>query len=266
MNHHASLSKPERAVSPSGERSPLLLIPRSVRRSAREAQVLARCPTLDRDETPRLRRSLCLAAVVGLHGIGLWAALHGNDVPQKPLSVPAANLVMIALPTQRAATIAERSFSSIHVSPLRSVTPVTIPALTMPSAMMEAPLPPSHPVAEQTSPQLPSKVFIAERSAVDDLSALAAWRTRLYQHLERFKRYPGIALARREQGVVYLHFTMDRQGHVFSANVQDSSGHAALDAEALALLRRADPLPAAPAEFQGQHIEVTIPVQFSLSP
>ena len=62
--------------------------------------------------------------------------------------------------------------------------------------------------------------------------------------------------------MAYVRFTMDRQGRVLSAALERSSGHAALDREALALLERAQPLPAPPAETPGERITLTVPVEF----
>ena len=82
--------------------------------------------------------------------------------------------------------------------------------------------------------------------------------------MQRFKRYPEEARFRREEGVAYLTFFMNRSGHVLSAGVARSSGSEALDAETLALVRRAEPLPLPPPEMAGDPITLTVPVRFSL--
>jgi protein TonB len=43
-----------------------------------------------------------------------------------------------------------------------------------------------------------------------------------------------------------------------------SSGAAALDEEALALLQRAQPFPPPPAEMAGPHVDLTVPIRFNL--
>jgi protein TonB len=86
----------------------------------------------------------------------------------------------------------------------------------------------------------------------------------LLGRLEQFKRYPYEAQYRRQQGVVYLRFDMDRHGKVLSAAIVKSSGFDALDQEALALIHRAEPLPPPPPEMAGDPIELTAPVQFFL--
>ena len=82
--------------------------------------------------------------------------------------------------------------------------------------------------------------------------------------LERFKRYPNSAQVRRQQGVVYLRFAMDRRGKVVSAAIEQSSGFDALDQETLALIHRAEPLPPPPPELTGDPVELVVPIQFFL--
>ena len=90
------------------------------------------------------------------------------------------------------------------------------------------------------------------------------WQVKLTTALELGKRYPARAQARREEGVVHVSFVIDRQGRLLSSRVQQSSGHALLDAEALALLERAQPFPAPPAELKGPQVTITVPVRFFL--
>ncbi len=92
--------------------------------------------------------------------------------------------------------------------------------------------------------------------------ALPTWRGALFGHLERLKRYPQAAQWRRQQGTVYLRFTMDRAGKVLRATIERSSSFDILDEEVLALIARAQPLPAPPDEIAGDTIELIVPVQF----
>jgi protein TonB len=63
---------------------------------------------------------------------------------------------------------------------------------------------------------------------------------------------------------VTLNFTMDRNGRVLSRHVVHSSGYAALDAEALAMVERAQPLPAFPPNMPESARSFTAPIKFSL--
>jgi len=94
--------------------------------------------------------------------------------------------------------------------------------------------------------------------------ANAAWRKSLVSHLNRLKRYPDAARARRNQGDVAVEFTLDRAGGVVASRVVRSSGSQVLDDEALALLQRASPLPAPPGLVNGATFELTLPIQFRI--
>jgi periplasmic protein TonB len=51
---------------------------------------------------------------------------------------------------------------------------------------------------------------------------------------------------------------------VLAAALERGSGHADLDEEVLALIRRADPLPPFPPDLAQDRLELVVPVQFSL--
>ncbi|WKZ32032.1 MAG: TonB family protein [Thermodesulfobacteriota bacterium] len=90
------------------------------------------------------------------------------------------------------------------------------------------------------------------------------FETRLLAHLERNKRYPRDARLRRQEGVVYLRFVMNRRGDVVSLDIERSSGISSLDHESMALLRRSEPLPALPMEIASEQLELVVPIFFSL--
>jgi protein TonB len=95
-------------------------------------------------------------------------------------------------------------------------------------------------------------------------NVVPTWKTQIVALLERNKRYPETAQSRREQGVAQVFFSLDRQGRVLESRVVRSSGANALDEEALALLRRAQPFPPPPRELAGDHIDLTVPIRFNL--
>ena len=88
---------------------------------------------------------------------------------------------------------------------------------------------------------------------------------RLLAQINRFKQYPAAARKAHIEGVVMLHFVMDESGHVTKAEIQKSSGRPALDNEALALMVRAQPLPALPADFPTRTLDAVVPIEFSLN-
>jgi protein TonB len=95
-------------------------------------------------------------------------------------------------------------------------------------------------------------------------NAIPTWKTQIVALLERNKRYPPAAQSRGEHGVAQVFFSLDRQGRVIDSRVVRSAGAPALDEEALALLQRAQPFPAPPAELSGAHVDLTVPIRFNL--
>ncbi|MDH2132203.1 energy transducer TonB [Sphingobium yanoikuyae] len=83
--------------------------------------------------------------------------------------------------------------------------------------------------------------------------------------LNKVKRYPREAAFRRQQGVPYIRFVMNREGKVLSVRLERSSGVRSLDDEALSLPKRASPLPRPPEEVKGDSIELVVPVEFFMS-
>lgn len=115
------------------------------------------------------------------------------------------------------------------------------------------------PLQQAAVPAAPSAADIARRA-----NAEANWQGLLLAHLEKHKKYPKSARKRHEQGTSFLRFRMDRNGTVLSFALARSSGYAALDDEVLAMIARAQPLPALPAEISDSVVEIVVPVQFTL--
>jgi periplasmic protein TonB len=88
----------------------------------------------------------------------------------------------------------------------------------------------------------------------------AAWQKELSAHLTRFKRYPSDRSNRNADIVVS--FVLDRTGHVISASVVQGSGDKSFDEAAVAMIRRADPVPAPPALVADEGLTFTVPVNF----
>ncbi|MFT9441862.1 MAG: energy transducer TonB [Acetobacter papayae] len=91
------------------------------------------------------------------------------------------------------------------------------------------------------------------------------WQSALLGQLEKFRRYPSQAMAEHQEGTPRVTFSMDRQGHVLSVILAQTSGYARLDQEALSLPARAQPLPPPPDEIMGNPVTLTVPIEFTLS-
>ncbi|MBL8589369.1 MAG: energy transducer TonB, partial [Methylobacteriaceae bacterium] len=90
---------------------------------------------------------------------------------------------------------------------------------------------------------------------------VAAYRSLVAGRIAAAKRYPAGARERGETGRPVLAFTLTPSGAVAGAAIARSSGHADLDAETLAMLRRAAPFPKPPA---GAPRNFSIGVSFDL--
>ena len=192
-----------------------------------------------------------------------------------PVDLPRSNAEQQRLPTKPVyLTIrADRSLAIGDESPVISleltapqidqiqqakVTKPTPAKKTSPKAVIPLPKPP--PKVQQTSPAPRTTVHeIASAPRIDP-----SWESLLLRHLEEFKNYPLAARRRGEQGVALLAFSIDRNGHVTSRRIVKSSGYADLDAEVLALVERAEPMPAFPPSMTQAQLDLTVPIRFSL--
>lgn len=83
-------------------------------------------------------------------------------------------------------------------------------------------------------------------------------------HLNRRKTYPAEARKSRQQGVVTVRFTVDRNGNVSGASIKRGSGHEILDRATLDLLTRVAPLPRMPSSMQRDSVTLSLPIEYSL--
>ncbi|MCJ2186693.1 energy transducer TonB family protein [Novosphingobium beihaiensis] len=70
--------------------------------------------------------------------------------------------------------------------------------------------------------------------------------------------------SRRREGVVRVRFRTNRAGRMVEAAIVEGAGYASLDREALAALRRAQPLPGIPGNGP-EPLDVTVPIEFLLA-
>ena len=95
-------------------------------------------------------------------------------------------------------------------------------------------------------------------------AAIASYNHLVAAHLQRFKQYPPASKAAGQQGVARLSFTLGRGGQVLASRLGGSSGHAALDAETMAMVRRAQPFPSFPPDIKQGSMSFSVPVAFSI--
>jgi periplasmic protein TonB len=125
----------------------------------------------------------------------------------------------------------------------------------------EAPPAPRTTAAPRAERQAPAASAI---SAGASAAVMASYNQLVAAHLQRFKQYPPGAKAAGEQGTARLSFSLGRAGQVLGSRLAGSSGHAALDGETLAMVRRAQPFPGFPPEMKQGSMSFNVPVQFSI--
>jgi protein TonB len=127
-----------------------------------------------------------------------------------------------------------------------------------PSDAPPAPRTTASPKAERQGPA----VSVASTGA--SAAAVASYNQIVVAHLRRFKQYPPEAKAAGIQGIGRVNFTLSRSGQVMASKLVGSTGHAALDAESMATLRRAQPFPPFPPDMKQASMSFTMPVSFGL--
>lgn len=127
------------------------------------------------------------------------------------------------------------------------------------SAAAEATAPP---VIEK-APEAPVSTAPVQGTGASTSRVKTTWQRQLISHLDRNKRYP--AGSKREAHEVHISFTLDRTGRVVSTAIAKSSGDPAFDEAALAMMRRADPVPQPPALVADEGLTFTVPVLFRQS-
>lgn len=138
------------------------------------------------------------------------------------------------------------------------------PKVERPRPPPPRPVPQTATVAPAAPAPAPAPVAAAPAPSAAPSRAVPSWQGRVLGHLERHKRYPRSAQARRQEGVSQVRFTIDREGRVLSVQIDKGSGYEVLDEETVEMVRRASPLPAPPEEMKQERIELVVPVQFFL--
>jgi periplasmic protein TonB len=221
--------------------------------------------TLAPEDRRDLQRWLLSGAFVLFAHVGIAAAMVqwwepiADAEPGDAIVVELASLLEASVEPPNDAEPEPERVEMPPEEPVEQIEPPPQPELAVtvppepepPKPQEERPAPPPPPMRQAALPPSNS-------------NAVPRWKTQVVRLLERNKRYPSEARARRQEGVAQLAFSIDRQGQVISSRLVGSSGSSALDKEALELARRAQPFPPPPPELAGAQIELKVPIRFNL--
>lgn len=219
--------------------------------------------------------AVALAAHLGVAGLALgWSRPHEPPMPEP--------VVLIELPPDSAPApmpAIEPQQAQSQPQPVRPQTmtpPIDAPQVRAPLPQNPVTLPPptppqpsrtSAPAPASAGPSAPAQPGAATGPAPGDPKAKRAeldYFSLVSSHLNRRKSYPNDAKKARQEGVVTVRFTVDRNGNVSNVSVRRSSGHAILDSATLQLLQRVAPLPRMPAAMQRETVTVSLPIDYAL--
>ena len=174
-----------------------------------------------------------------------------------------------ATPGGSAAALVQVHLVTHDDAPLVPSTPRTTPNEGIPrddAAAERESTPAENPTAPSISPALANAAAVPDRGLLTAPSkfSIDGFQQQLLGHIARYQHYPSGAKAQRLSGNVDVQFVMTREGRLDGAWVRGSSGHAVLDREAIAAIRRAQPLPMIPAELP-ERLSVSLQLAFDPS-
>ncbi|MBK8317225.1 MAG: TonB family protein [Betaproteobacteria bacterium] len=111
-----------------------------------------------------------------------------------------------------------------------------------------------------------SEVKSAEvkNAEVKNAEGLGEYRLGLAREARRFKRYPTVARENAWTGVVVLMIQGAASSAVPMVSIDQSSGHAVLDAQALEMLEKATRLAPLPVSLMGKRFAISLPIHYRL--
>lgn len=176
------------------------------------------------------------------------------DMPLDPVEIDTPQL-------EAELTLPQRAAIPEEIAQLRAQTPATSHAPPQQQSTAPRREAPASIAASQTAPQAAAPAT-PQAPPAPQISP-QRWQGQLFAHLERFKRYPAAASQRREQGTVYIQFSIDTLGNILSSRIIRSSGYADLDDAVAQIMRSASPVPRPPADL-GSPVTLTVPIDFTL--
>ncbi len=121
------------------------------------------------------------------------------------------------------------------------------------------------PVADETAPPSGDAAPVAEGApSAESSAAKSGYVSGLRAAIEAEKRYPRVAIARREEGTVEVAFTLKKDGLISDIHIARSSPYPTLDREAVDTLARLGKFKPVPDEITSGDWKVVVPLEFKL--
>ena len=117
-------------------------------------------------------------------------------------------------------------------------------------------------VVIEEPPQEPLQEKVELADSVQE--AMLRYQDMVKQRIEEMRRYPYWAMRRGVEGTVYMSFTVLANGLSRDIKIARSSGHAVLDNEAAATIKRANPFPPIPKEISNSSVGMEVSIVFKL--
>lgn len=110
----------------------------------------------------------------------------------------------------------------------------------------------------------PDDLSEVKTAEVKNAEGLGEYRIGLAREARRFKRYPTVARENAWTGVVVLMIQGAASSAVPMVSIDQSSGHAVLDAQALEMLEKATRLAPLPVSLMGKRFAISLPIHYRL--
>ncbi|MFP5344309.1 MAG: TonB family protein [Gammaproteobacteria bacterium] len=181
-----------------------------------------------------------------------WQVALLSAAPAPPLAQPPAPMVQPQTaeppPVQRRVVTPRPTVTRQDAPDVPAVTEATAPV------QQQAVAPPAPDMEQAREPEAPPPPVEVDTGWLADL---------LWRRMEALKRYPYLARRNGWEGEVLIRAVIGADGRLLHAEIQQSSGHEALDQDALKVLRASTPLDLE-QNLSWQQATLTIPVAYRL--
>jgi TonB family protein len=190
------------------------------------------------------------------------------NVVQRRVPAGQKNLSNTSIAMPQSASLMEASNSvlkNIHQRPVPGLTSINVNPPVQPAVE-----PLSSPMESRTHlailPRKPNYSPFSDQNIPDaGLSVLRGKFTdKVRQKIAKAKHYPRMARRRGMEGQPVITFTLDKQGRLAKADLEQTSGHQLLDQAALEAVHQAAPYPEIPDELKVETYQFKLPISFVL--